>query len=63
MPTNRKPIHQYPTIKGVEETEAASFEIEIPFDGQIVKGEVRPLPKDKGYFTVRIDKVFTAHIP
>ena len=38
------------------------FFLDVQFDNQILKAEIRPLKKDKGYFTVIINNIFLAHI-
>ena len=62
MPTNRKSFHEYPKNNREPEIYVPSFFLEVPFDAQILQAEVRPLPKDKGYFTVSINHTFLAHI-
>lgn len=39
-----------------------SFFVEVPFDNQIVRTEIKPLKKDKGYYTVNLNNIFLAHI-
>jgi hypothetical protein len=61
--TNLKYGHKYPSHDFNEpEKYLPSFFLKVPFDNQIVKAEIRPLKKDKGYFTVILNNVFLAHI-
>ena len=55
--------HKYPS-NDFQETEKylPSFFLDVQFDNQILKAEIRPLKKDKGYFTVIINNIFLAHI-
>jgi hypothetical protein len=60
---NRKYGHGYPVQQSQEpEKYLPSFFLDVPFDNQIVKAEIRPLRKDIGYFTVNLNNVFLAHI-
>ena len=63
--TERRPGgHKYPVSYEPNETDkylpSLFFDVEI--DKQIIKAEARPLRKDKGYYTVNLNKVFLAHI-
>ncbi len=61
--TNLRYGHKYPTNEFNEsEKYLPSFFMDVPFDNQIVKAEIRPLKKDKGYYTVILNNVFLAHI-
>jgi hypothetical protein len=62
MITHKKTFHEYPKNNREPEIYVPSFFLEIPFDKQILKAEIRPLTKDKGYFTVSINHIFLAHI-
>ncbi len=61
--TRRDYGHKYPTNEFNEpEKYLPSFFVEISFDNQILKAEIRPLRKDVGYYTVNLNNVFLAHI-
>lgn len=62
MAISRKSYHEYPKSYPQPEIYVPSFFLDVPFDNQIVHAEVRPIPKDRGYFTVTINHVFLAHI-
>ncbi len=62
MATTRKTYHPYPTHQSEPEKYLPSFFLEISIDRQILKAEVRPLQKDKGYYTIVLDGVFVGHI-
>jgi len=62
MPTNRKPIHQYPVQNPEPEKYLPSFFLDISVESKIFKAEVRPLSKDKGYYTIILDGIFMGHI-
>jgi hypothetical protein len=62
MPTNRKPIHPYPSKQPELEKYLPSFFLEISVQSKVLKAEVRPLNKDKGYYTINLDGVFLGHI-
>ena len=62
MTTTRKTYHPYPTHQSEPEKYLPSFFFEVPIDRQILKAEVRPLQKDKGYFTISLDGIFVGHI-
>jgi hypothetical protein len=62
---NRKYGHGYPVNNqfGREEDKyLPSFFLDVLFDFQIVKTEIRPLKKDPGYYTVNMNNIFLAHI-
>ncbi|HEV8506062.1 MAG TPA: hypothetical protein VGQ53_11700 [Chitinophagaceae bacterium] len=63
MPSNRKPIHPYP-VNTVSEPEKylSSIFFDVEVNPTVLKAEVRPLQKDRGYYTVNLDKVFLGHI-
>jgi hypothetical protein len=61
--TNLRYGHKYPTNEFNEpEKYLPSFFLDVPFDNQIVKAEIRPLRKDVGYYTVNLNNIFLAHI-
>lgn len=61
--TNLRYGHKYPTYEPSDsEKYLPSFFLDVPFDNQIVKAEIRPLVKDKGYYSVTINNIFIAHI-
>ena len=62
MASSRKPFHKYPAGETEPEKYVPSFFLNVQFDKQTLEAEVRPLSKDKGYFTVSINHVFLAHI-
>ena len=63
MPESRKPIHRYPTFEPKEDDKyLPSFFFDVSFDKQVFKAEIRPLKKDRGYFTVSLDNIFISHI-
>jgi len=63
MPTDRKPIHKYPGVEPKEEDKyLPGFFVEVSFDKQIFKAEIRPFRKDVGYYTVLLDDIFIGHI-
>jgi hypothetical protein len=62
MNTSRKTYHKYPTHTSEPEKYLPSFFLEVSIDRQILKAEVRPLQKDKGYFTIILDGIFVGHI-
>jgi hypothetical protein len=62
MPSNRKQIHPYPAVNPEPEKYLPSFFLDISFQTKIFKAEVRPLTKDKGYYTINLDGVFAGHI-
>jgi hypothetical protein len=61
--TNLRQGHKYPSNDfNDSEKYLPSFFLDVPLDGQIIKAEIRPLKKDKGYYTVSLNNVFLAHI-
>jgi len=62
MPANRKPIHNYPIQQSEPEKYVPSFFLDVPTEGKILRAEVRPLPKDKGYYTISLEGIFLGHI-
>ncbi len=61
--TNLKYGHKYPTYEFNDSEEyLPSFFLDVPFDNQNVKAEIRPLKKDVGYYTLILNNVFLAHI-
>ena len=62
MSAYRKPIHQYPADIPEPEKYLPSFFLDISLETKIFRAEVRPLTKDKGYYTVNLDGIFMGHI-
>ena len=63
MPGNRKPMHPYPVNTNSEpEKYLSSIFFDVEVNQTVLKAEVRPLQKDRGYYTVNLDKVFLGHI-
>ncbi|HEX3079917.1 MAG TPA: hypothetical protein VHQ04_05620 [Puia sp.] len=62
MPASRKPIHKYPTVNPEPEKYLPSFFLDISVETKIFRAEVRPLSKDKGYYTINLDGIFMGHI-
>jgi hypothetical protein len=61
--TNLRSGHKYPSNDFNEpEKYLPSFFLDVPFDNQLVRAEVRPLRKDVGYYTINLNNVFLAHI-
>ena len=63
MPVNRKPMHPYPVNTNAEpEKYLSSIFFDVEVNQTVLKAEVRPLQKDRGYYTINLDKVFLGHI-
>ena len=62
MPVNRHPIHKYPSVNPEPEKYLPSFFLDISVQTKIFRAEVRPLTKDKGYYTINLDGTFMGHI-
>jgi hypothetical protein len=62
MPASRKPIHKYPTVNPEPEKYLPSFFLDITVENKVFKAEIRPLTRDKGYYTINLDGIFMGHI-
>jgi hypothetical protein len=63
MSQSRKPIHEYPKYIPFESDKyLPSIVFDIRFENQTLKANVRPLVKDKGYYSVSIESIFLGHI-
>jgi hypothetical protein len=62
MPVGKKPIHQYPHQQPDPEKYLPSFFLDISVENKICRVEVRPLNRDKGYYTINLDGIFLGHI-
>lgn len=62
MPTNRKQIHPYPSNNPEPEKYLPSFFLEVSVESKDCRVEVRPLNRDKGYYTITLDGIFLGHI-
>ena len=62
MPINKPGYHKYPVKNQEPEKYLPSFFLDILIDSQMLKAEVRPLQKDKGYFTITLNGIFIGHI-